>query len=127
MMCTRRNFVCANGAVIACLSSAGCAFSSGTGRGVTDVVVHDTWKTTTAVEVIVTDLGDDEEVFEGTFNIPPNGRKTVNNKVVMGTTKRIKISVKSGPSETYEWEDAKSALHVILDGPENITFAIQVG
>lgn len=109
----------------------GCLDSTASARGATDIVLHNEADARRTVTVTVTPNGSDSPTVDTSTRLGPNADETINNEVLMGDDYTVSVTIAdesvgaSGYSETYEWRDAGSPLHVLVD--DQIVFAIQVG
>jgi hypothetical protein len=100
--------------------------------GATDVIVHNATAASTTVSITIT-AGETEEphtsrtvTIEGGDTLDPVNHS----KLPTNARYTVEVSVKNGPSETFEWTDVtveRSPLWVILDGSANIRFLLQAG
>ena len=109
---------------------AGCSDSLASGRGATDVVLHNESKTALDVAVRVTGRSADAPRIDTSVALDPHTRHTFNNDVLMNGDYDVRVAVTrsdtgSENTETHEWNDAGRTLHVLID--EEIVFAVQVG
>lgn len=104
----------------------GCLFDRGQARGATDVVVHNESASERSVALTVT-TSDGATKIDRTLELSVAAATIINNEVLMNADYTVEIDVADGPSETHEWTEAGSPLHVIVDGCENVVFAVQVG
>ncbi|MDG5778800.1 hypothetical protein VB773_02770 [Haloarculaceae archaeon H-GB2-1] len=110
---------------------AGCPDTTASGRGATDIVLHNEATARLAVDVTVTDRDDDSVRVDERFELEPNERRKINNEVIMGADYDVEVSFTDGTdgsspySETYQWTNAGKPLHAILR--DQVVFAVQVG
>ena len=127
-----RRTVLATGAALAGGSLAGCAFLGGTSTGATDVVVHSEAAEPVSVAVSIADAEAGDPRLETTLDLDPTERTTptASDKLPAGGSYDVAVDVEGGPSETFEWRDVRlelAPLHVVVDGGQNVLFALQAG
>lgn len=109
---------------------AGCVDGFASGRGATDVIIHNEAEVSRTVEVTVTQRGDGSTSIDTSLEMEPHSRRKINNEVIMNSDYDVAVTYSDGTtaspySETQEWNDAGRPLHIILD--DQIVFAVQIG
>lgn len=108
----------------------GCNGGPGSGRGATDVFVHNEGDVLRTVDLTVTRRGSESPRIDTRFEVGPNEQEKINNEVIMESDYDVEVSFtdttrESPYSEIQEWDDAGQPLHIILD--DQIVFAVQIG
>lgn len=100
--------------------------------GATDVVVHNAGadRRTVTVRIVESDAADPHT--SRTLSVAPG--ETVDpvnrSKLPTNDSYTVEVSVRDGPSETFEWDDPDlelAPLWVLVDGSENVRFLLQAG
>ena len=125
-----RRTLLANLGVVSLGGLTGCSRSLSSGRGATDIVLHNEAANRRHIDVTVTSQSDDSTKVDRGIELEPNARHTINNEVLMGSDYDVEVAftdeTTSSPyTETQEWNDAGKPLHVIVH--EQIVFAVQIG
>lgn len=110
-----------------CSVSAGCSTSDSSGRGATDIVVHNESTDRRTIAIAVEHAEDETQEIDTEIDLAPNTSETFNNRVLMNDDYTVEVDVEEGPAETHTWSDAGRPLHVLVDDTDNIVFAVQVG
>jgi hypothetical protein len=126
---SRRSFLGALGA-LGVVGMAGCASRTASGRGATDVFVHNNGTVRRSVELTVTEQGSDSPDIDTSLELAPNERTKINNEVLMDSDYDVAVSYtdanRDSPySETQTWADADSPLRILLT--DQVVFARQIG
>jgi len=128
-----RRRVVAAGAALAGASLAGCSFVPGTRKGATEVVLHNERTEPISVSLAVTGEGDGGEPrVSETIDLDSleRARPNEDDQLPVGTDYAVEVDVEDGPTETFEWRDVRvelAPLHVIVDGSDNVLFALEAG
>ena len=125
-----RRTLLANLGVVSLGGLTGCFGSISSGRGATDIVLHNEAANRRHIDVTVTAQSDDSTKVDHGVELESNARHTINNEVLMGSDYDVEVTftdeTTSSPyTETQEWNDAEKPLHVIVH--EQIVFAVQIG
>lgn len=112
------------------LGTAGCSGAPASGRGATDVFLHNVVTRQRTVDLTVTQRGEDAPVIDRTLKMEPHSQAKINNEVLMDTDYEVRVTYTDATdeppyAETQAWTDAGSPLRVILN--DQIVFAVQVG
>jgi hypothetical protein len=132
----RRRILTTVAACTGVTSLAGCSSLVGGGvgdSGATDVVVYNLAPTPKTVSITVTDADAESPHTSRTLDLSPDEIvEPVNDSKLPTNTSAyaVEVTVKDGPSETFEWTDPTvtlAPLWVQVDDSRNIRFLLQAG
>lgn len=126
---SRRSFLAGIG-VAGLAGIAGCVDGARSGRGATDVIIHNVAAVSRTVEVTVTQRDATSPTIETSLDMSPHSRQKINNEVIMDSDYDVDVTYtdenrESPYSETQEWTDAGQPLQILLN--DQIVFAVQIG
>lgn len=112
------------------LGTAGCSSAPASGRGATDVILHNVAAVRRTVDVTVTQRGEEAAAIDRSLELEPHSQEKINNEVLMDSDYEVTVgytdsATESPYTETQEWNDAGSPLRVILN--DQVVFAVQIG
>jgi hypothetical protein len=112
-------------------SIAGCAGLTASGRGATDIILHNEAPNERTIDITVVNQGNDATEIDTGLKLDPHARHKINNKLLMGNDYEVTMTFSdesaniSEYTETQEWIDAGKPLHVIIN--DQLVFATQIG
>ena len=126
---SRRSFLAGIG-VAGLAGIAGCVDGARSGRGATDVIIHNVAAVSRTVEVTVTQRDATSPTIETSLDMSPHSRQKINNEVIMDSDYDVDVTYTDENrelpySETQEWTDAGQPLQILLN--DQIVFAVQIG